>query len=120
MIYSSTQKSLCQVMIPGEASSSAESPGSSLTTESPGSSLTTNVCAHAIAGKFATNMKNHLKKAHPNVYQEVVLKEQAKAKLQVMKTKKTTSRDRSQMTIARRGIPAEVRHQKPLMPGHNT
>ena len=89
---SSTQKSLCQVMIPGDASSSAESPGSD---------LTRNMCGHAIAGKFATNMKNHLKKAHPNVYQEVILKAQAKAKekLQVKKTKKTTSHDRSQMTI---------------------
>ena len=66
----STQKSLCQVVIPGE---------------SPGSSRT-NVCGHAISGKFATSMKSHLKKAHPKVFEEVLLKEEALAKLK--KTKK--------------------------------
>jgi len=76
-------------MISGGTSSSAES------------LCSTNRCGHALAGKFATNMKHHLKKAHPVVYEEVTVKEQAmvEKKLHSKKPRKSASHYRSQMTI---------------------
>ena len=57
------------------------------------------MCGHALAGKFTTNMKNHLKKSHPKEYQQVVSKEETMAKEKVSKKLKTLPRSQqSQMT----------------------
>ena len=101
------QKSVCQVMISGGTSSLAES------------LCSTNRCGHALAGKFATNMKHHLKKAHPIVY-EVTVKEQAmvEKKLHSKKSRKSASHYRSQMTI---GEAFQQKYdQKSSMPIHST
>ena len=70
---SSTQKSVCQV---SASSGSAESP--------PGS----RVCSHALFGKFATNLKQHLKKAHLPLYLAVLAKKEVMAKERMKKPKK--------------------------------
>ena len=83
---SSTQKSVCQVSASSGGDDSAESPGS-------------RVCGHALSGKFATNLKQHLKKAHPPLYLAVLAKEEVMAKERMKKPKKITGPSRSQLTI---------------------
>ena len=83
---SSTQKSVCQVSASSGGDDSAESPGS-------------RVCGHALSGKFATNLKQHLKKAHPPLYLAVLAKEEVIAKERMKKPKKITGSSRSQLTI---------------------
>ena len=41
------------------------------------------ICGQAVSGKYTTNVKNHLKKAHPSEFEQVVPKEE---KLRVKKT----------------------------------
>jgi len=36
------------------------------------------ICGKSIAGKFATNLKKHLKLAHPSAFEDVVKKEEVK------------------------------------------
>jgi len=58
------------------------------------------VCSHALAGKFATNIKNHLKKSHPKEYQQVLRKEETMAQEKVSKKSKTLPRSQeSQVTL---------------------
>ena len=82
----STDKSVCQVVRSSEASSADADE--------------TCVCGHAVAGKFPTNMKNHLKRSHPKEYQLILSKEESLAKEKAMKKPKELQRKRSgQMTL---------------------
>ena len=60
------------------------------------------VCGHTLSGKFTTNLKQHLKKAHTSCYQEVV-QEEEKARSNEKSRKcnaerKATGPQRSQMS----------------------
>ena len=80
------EKTVCQVM---KSSDSTHS-----------SSFDEARCGHSLAGKFATNMKNHLKKSHPKEYQLVLRKEETMAKEKASKKSKTMpKRHDSQMTL---------------------
>ena len=80
------EKTVCQVM---KSSDSTHS-----------SSFDEARCGHSLTGKFATNMKNHLKKAHPKEYQLVLRKEETMAKENASKKSKTMpKRHDSQMTL---------------------
>lgn len=58
-----SNKSVCQIILPG--------PLTATDTVAHDSSHD-NICGHSIAGKFPTNLKQHLKKAHPRQYSELL------------------------------------------------
>ena len=61
------------------------------------------MCGHAIAGKFPTSMKNHLKRSHPKEYQLILSKEESLTKEKAMKKPKELQRKQSgQMTFQRK------------------
>ena len=77
---SNTNKSVCQILKSSTESSSIEE---------------ASACGQSLAGKFATNLKSHLKKSHPKEYQQVLSRE-AMTKEKVAKKPK---RQESQMTL---------------------
>ena len=63
--YDATEKhSVCLVEVTGM-------------TDEPGPSAVYQACNHKIPGKFPTNLKTHIKKSHPGVYQVLLEKERA-------------------------------------------
>ena len=54
-----TKKSVCQVLSAASVDSSAS-----------------DICGHSVSGKFPTNLRQHLKKAHPSEFSELPLKEE--------------------------------------------
>ena len=85
LYYSSTQKSVCQVVAASSSDDSAESPQPRR-------------CGHVLADKFATNLKYHRKKAHPAVYQDVLAKEESAMAIKE-RTKKPRRPNRGQLTL---------------------
>ena len=87
----STDKSFCKVRVVDCSSiastSSVESP-----LESP--STSTKLCGHAIAKKYPTNLRTHLKNSHPLEYKELLRKDERqkaeKAEAEKAKVKKST------------------------------
>lgn len=63
----STGKSTCQVDVKKET----------------GSDAVEEKCAHSLAGKYTTNLKQHLKKEHPRLYTEFLAKEEEREKKQL-------------------------------------
>ena len=53
-------KSVCQVLKVGTCSSDSDN---------------SEICEHKIKGKFPTNLRQHLKKAHPDIHSEIVKKD---------------------------------------------
>jgi len=65
---SSTDRRFCRVRIVDCSSAAATS-----SVESP--STTTKFCGHAIANKYPTNLRTHLKNSHPLEYKELLQKD---------------------------------------------
>ena len=79
----STQKSMCQVVVASGDDSAESRPRK---------------CGQLLAGKFATNLKYHLKKAHPTVYQDVIAKEES-AMARKERAKRPRKANRGQLTL---------------------
>ena len=75
-------KSLCQVLKVRPTSSDSD---------------TSEICGHKIEGKWPTNLRQHLKKAHPDVYSEVSKRDHTEEE---KKTKKEAERQKASLKVS--------------------
>ena len=96
MYDSSTDKSFCKVRIVDCSSAAATS-----SVESP--STSTKLCGHAIAKKYPTNLRTHLKNSHLLEYKELLKKDERQkaetAEAEKAMVKKSMGPIRTQMTL---------------------
>lgn len=83
--HKSTNQSVCQI----------------LSTQSTDTSAS-DICGHAISGKFPTNCKQHMKKAHPSEFSELCCKEDEEKERERQKSaaRATSLKVSQQLTLA--------------------